>query len=260
MLPQVAIPLPTSADHAYNRLNWPAYADAVSQAAGEPIEIPLDLDSQALSQLANRCHAILLPGSPADVDPALYGQLRDPATAAPDHPREHTDRFLLEHAYHLRKPLLGVCFGAQMLNVWRGGTLVQDLTVLPVNHTGSRSVAVAHSVSVAPTCLLAASVDPREAPEAGGFRRLPVNSSHHQAIGIPGTGLRISARCPQDSVVEAIEADSSTGDAGRPPHYILGVQWHPERTVSTSATSAALFERLVNEAREWTARRSGSGN
>ena len=260
MLPRIIIPLPTSTDLPYNRLNWPAYAEAVSQAGGEPVECPLDLGEQALSYLAKTCHAVLLPGSPADVDPSLYGQPRDPTTAPPDHARERTDRFLLEHAYNLRKPLLGVCYGTQMLNVWRGGTLVQDLTIIPVNHSASRSVAIAHSVSVAPGGCFAESLSSQEAPIVEGFQRLPVNSSHHQAIGIPGEGLRVCARCSPDGVIEAIEGDLSNRGAGQPGHYVVGVQWHPERTVATSATSAALFNRLVAEAAAWLATRQERGN
>ena len=82
-----------------------------------------------------------------------------------------------------------------------------------------------------------------------GFRRLPINSSHHQAIGIPGAELRITARCPQDAVIEAVEGPySPEHDLS---HFVLGVQWHPERTTASSATSRAIFSRLSNEAIAW---------
>ena len=246
MQSRIAIPLPTSTDFAYNRANWPAYAEAVAAHGAEPVEVPLDLDDQAKSRLARACHAILLPGSPADVDPASYGQARDASTAPPDHNREQTDRFLLEHACHERKAILGVCFGAQMLNVYRGGTLVQDLTILPVNHACSRAVFTAHEVAVAPQSMFARLVDAREATELEGFLRLPVNSSHHQAIALAAENLRVVARCPHDAVIEAVE-----GAPAAPPHFVLGVQWHPERTASTSATSRSIFERLVREAESW---------
>jgi putative glutamine amidotransferase len=81
-----------------------------------------------------------------------------------------------------------------------------------------------------------------------GFLRLPVNSSHHQAIGIPGDGLRVVGRCPQDGVVEAVEGGL------HPAHFLLGLQWHPERTFESSAASRAIFARLIGEARSWVPR------
>jgi putative glutamine amidotransferase len=244
---RIAIPIPTSFDLEYNRLNWHAYADAVRAAGGEPVEVPLELSPRAVAELANSCQAVLLPGSPADVNPAKFGQERDPATAPADLPRENVDELLLQDAHNLYKPILGVCYGTQILNAWRGGTLVQDLTVLPVNHSASRSVQVAHTALVPQASLLGQLVDGEEAALQDGFYRLPVNSSHHQAIGIAGDGLRVVGRCPQDGVVEAVEGPQHR----REPHFVLGVQWHPERTTATSATSRALFARLLHEAADW---------
>jgi putative glutamine amidotransferase len=249
MKPRVAIPLPTSADLEYNRMNWQAYADSVLAAGAEPVQFSLELSPRQVGELAATCHAYLLPGSPADVDPDSFGQPREDATALADVPRETLDRLLLEEAYQVGKPLLCVCFGVQILNVFRGGTLSQDLAVMPVNHSAGRAVAVAHSVSVAPASLLASMVDRAEAPEIDGFLRLPVNSSHHQAVGIAGADLRVSARCPQDAVIEAVEGPYSPEDDLT--HFVLGVQWHPERSTASSATSRAIFSRLTQEASIW---------
>ena len=252
--PRIAIPLPTSFDLEYNRRNWPAFADAVAAAGAEPVEVPLDASPKAIAEIAGTCQAILLPGSPADVNPAKYGQVRDEGTANADLPRENVDELLLQDAHNLYKPILAVCFGAQMLNVWRTGTLVQDLRTLLVNHSASGAVGVAHSILIPAGSLLAEMVDRNEALDDGGFLRLPINSSHHQAIGITGDGLSVSARCPQDGVVEAIEGGQHTGAHGAEKHFVLGVQWHPERTAGTSASSRALFARLAGEAAAWTPR------
>lgn len=249
MKPRIAIPLPTGNDLDYNRRNWQAYADSVLSAGADPIQFPLDLSARQALELAQTCQAILLPGSPADVDPATYGQPRDPATAPADPARETTDHLLLEDSFHTRRPILGICFGQQILNVFRGGTLVQDLTVLPVNHEAGSSVAVAHSAGIAPESLLATIVDPAEAPLTEGFLRLPINSSHHQSAGIAGYDLKVSARCPQDGVVEAIEGPYDPASETR--HFVLGVQWHPERSTLSSASSRALFGRLTQEATLW---------
>jgi putative glutamine amidotransferase len=263
MTPRIALPLPTSRDLEYNRLNWPAYADALRGAGAEPVEFPLDGSPRAIAELANTCQAICLPGSPADVNPGKYGQPVDPASAPADPRRENVDELLLQDAHNLFKPILGICFGAQILNVWRSGTLLQDLMPLPVNHAASRAVTVAHSVVLQPGSLLESIVDLAEAPIVDGLRRLAVNSSHHQAVGIAGDGLTVSARCPQDGVVEAIEGGQA-GPAGmsgtlatdrvRPAHFVLGVQWHPERTTSTSASSRAIFARFVEDAASWSPR------
>jgi putative glutamine amidotransferase len=159
------------------------------------------------------------------------------------------DELLIQDAHNLYKPLFTICFGTQSLNVWRGGTLIQDLSPVPVNHSAGRNIAVAHTAAVVPDSIVGRTLTPMEAPVKEGFARLPVNSSHHQAIGIPGDGLRVVARSAEDGVVEAVEGgqDQQNPDA----HFVLGVQWHPERSYEISAASRALFERFVAEAAAW---------
>jgi putative glutamine amidotransferase len=241
--PRIAIPIPTSFDPVYNERSWPDYARAVEEAGGEAIPIPLDLNDQALETLAKEADGFLLPGSGADVDPARYGQEKQPECNQQDVARERVDGRLLEVAGDLRKPVLGICFGTQLLNVFRGGTLIQHLLPMPVNHQAGRAIAVAHGTAIAKDSLVAELLTDEEAPERDGYLRLPVNSSHHQAVAIPGEGLRVTARSTEDDVIEAIE-----GPADGP--FLLGVQWHPERTTDISAASRAIFSRLIAEARK----------
>lgn len=239
--PLIGIPTPTFYDLAYNRQNWPQYAEAVRQAGGEPLELPI---SGALSEqkaALSRCSGYVLPGSPADVNPQLYGEEPQSITAAADTAREACDYLILGHAEKTGKPVLAICFGLQYLNTWRGGTLVQDLAPLPVNHAAGSSVAVAHTTLVASMCLLGSLLPPTEAPADGPFRRLPVNSSHHQAVSRPGQDLTVVARCVEDGTVEALE-----GRIGAAP--MIGVQWHPERSIALSAASRNLFLWLTSEA------------
>jgi putative glutamine amidotransferase len=261
--PRIAIPVPTSTDLAYNQRSWHQYAEAVADSGGDPVEVPLTLSATELRELIESCHGIVLPGSPADVDPARYGADRDPATAPADPARENVDYALLDHASKTGKPILAICFGCQSMNVWRGGTLVQDLTPLPVNHSAGAQVAVAHTALVATSSSLAALTDAAEAPRDGDYLRLPINTSHHQAVGAPGDGLRVAARCPDDGVIEAIELDPKMFHV---EHFedptpaklfhvehsaeplFLGVQWHPERSFHISPTSRNLFHRLVTDA------------
>ncbi len=241
LLPRIGVPEPTFANFAYNNECWPQYAKAIRVAGGEAIRLPLQHASQELSALAATCAAFVLPGSVADVAPSLYGQLREFTTAPADAARENCDRLLLEHAEMTGKPVLGICFGAQFLNVWRGGALVQDVLPIPVNHAAGAGVAAAHSILVQRQSLLGSLLTQTEAPQQERFRRLRVNSSHHQAIATPGDGLLVVARSAEDGVVEAVE-----GTAGLAT--ILGVQWHPERSVEISAASRALFLWLLSAA------------
>ncbi len=249
MKPRVAIPLPTSTNADYNQRSFPQYASAVERSGGTPVEIPLHATPVEIVNLINTCQAVLLPGSPADVNPHKYGQDPLSETAPADLPRENVDELLLQDAHNLYKPIFAICFGIQMLNVWRGGTLVQDLNILPVNHAAGKKVAIAHTAAIAPESMLGTLLTPEEAPDQEGFSRLPINSSHHQAIGIAGDGLKVSARCPQDSVIEAVEGGQAT--EGATAHFVLGVQWHPERSYDLSPASRALFDRFIAESKAW---------
>ena len=252
MKPRIAIPVPTSADLDYNRRSWPQYASCVERSGGEAVEIPLHAAPSDIANLITTCQAILLPGSPADVNPHKYGQNPIPECAPADHPRENVDELLIQDAHNLYKPILAICFGVQFLNVWRGGTLLQDLSILPVNHAAGASVAIAHTAAVAPESLLASLLTQQEAPRQDSFPRLPINSSHHQAIAIPGDGLRVTARCPQDGVIEAVEGGQAA--EGSRAHFVLGIQWHPERSYDQSPASKAIFDRFLAEAAIWTPR------
>ncbi len=243
--PRILIPLPTSADQPYNQQCWKHYAEAVREAGGEPVEVALTTAS--LRSLLDGCDGVCLPGSPADVAPERYGVEREPDCSPADPAREAVDFALLDWAAAESKPVLGICYGLQSLNVWLGGTLVQDLHSLPVNHSAGASVAVAHSALVAGGSHFASLLGAEEARPDGDFLRLPVNSSHHQAVASPGDGLRVVARCPDDGVVEAVEMDVD-GIFGPRPSWLVGVQWHPERSTGISAASRSLFRKLVFEA------------
>ena len=247
----IGIPVPTSGDLEYNRRSGPQYAEAVRHAGGDVLWLELAWSVAELGARASTCDGFVLPGSPADVDPALYGEERHPATAAADPAREACDLRLLEHASVKGKPVLAICYGMQRMNVWCGGSLVQDLAPLPVNHEAGAQVAVAHSVLVAGQSLLAGLLSAAEAPAEGEFRRLPVNSSHHQAISAPGDDLSVVGRSTEDGVIEAVE-----GRIGRAA--MVGVQWHPERSGSLSAASRAMFTWLVAEAEDAQMSRMGA--
>ena len=233
MRPRIAIPVPHSGDPEYAGRSLPQYERAVENAGGEPVAIPLDKTPAEVMKLIEQCDAVLLPGSRADVDPAKYDAARDPHTAASDPSRDTVDELLLQDAYNMKKPVLGICYGLQMLNVYRSGTLIQHIES-KINHEAGRKVAVAHTVEVEPASQLAGIL--------GESHNVPVNSSHHQSAEVIGDGLRAVARSPEDGIIEAVEGTS-------PDHFVLAVQWHPERSVDDDEPSRAIFRALVEAAR-----------
>jgi putative glutamine amidotransferase len=229
--PQIAIPVPQSGDREYVERALPQYEEAVRLAGGEPVRIELDQTPAQIMKQIERCDGVLLPGSGADVDPQKYDAERHDKTAPPDPKRDTVDELLLQDAYNMHKPILGICYGLQTLNVYRSGTLVQDIeSAIP--HRAGRAVEKAHTVAVEPDSQLAKIV---------GVDRnnveIAVNSSHHQAADIVGDGLRVVARSPLDGVIEALEGTL-------PGHFVLGVQWHPERSLTDSKELAVSAERI----------------
>jgi putative glutamine amidotransferase len=229
------------------------YCQAVREAGGEPVAISLNLDDARLSALLHSLDAFVTPGSPADVDPARYGAARHPKCGDADPARERTDWAIYKHAFAEQKPVLAICYGAQTLNVFLGGTLVQDIPAELPN-------ALRHSKTANGEVMPAPSQDPVHAvhieagsklAEVSGAAEDRVNSSHHQAILTPGRGLRVTAKAP-DGVIEAVEyTGSSRANAGDAEHWIVGVQWHPERPIheeAGDAFSAALFRALMRAA------------
>jgi putative glutamine amidotransferase len=241
--PRILIPVPTSFDEAYNAANWTNYAAAITVAGGDPVRLELTHSAAEIESLVKAAQGILLPGSGADVDPAHYGHNRIPECADPDNLREQTDSALFSSAERFKKPVLGICFGTQSMNVFHGGTLHQDIDPVPVNHRAGRSVISAHSVLFPNDSRLGGILraSGESAAEDDEFSRLSVNSSHHQAIAAPGEGLRVVARCPSDAVIEAVEGAD-------PEHWLIGLQWHPERTTESSAASRAIFQALIRAA------------
>lgn len=243
MKPRIAIPEPCSYDREYSQRAFAPYLRAVEACGGEPVPISLRASPEQVAREVSGCAAVLLTGSKADVDPQKYGAAKQPETVEADASRDAVDELLLQDAYSQRKPILGICYGLQALNVWRTGSLVQHI-VSAVNHTPGREAEFAHEAKIELGSRLADLFAAKSASIA-------VNSSHHQAADQVGDGLRVAARCPEDGVIEAIEGTD-------PEHYVLGVQWHPERSFDRDAPSRRIFESLVDAAAHWESTR-GAG-
>jgi putative glutamine amidotransferase len=243
MRPRIAIPVPNSTRTDYVLRALPQYEHAVREAGGEPVVIDVKGTNAEIAQSVKLCDGVLLPGSPADVDPEKYGAQRHPKTAPADAPRDNADELLLQDAYNMRKPVFAICYGLQSLNVWRTGTLNQELPT-GVKHEAGKMVPRVHNVHVDQQSRLASVLHAAGALVADNQPVIPVNSNHHQAPEMVGDGLRLAAWCPEDGVKEAVEGTA-------PDHFVLGVQWHPERTYEDDAASRALFSAFVKAAAEW---------
>ncbi len=166
---------------------------------------------------------------------------RHPATEPADAARERTDFALLEHALITCKPVLAICYGIQSLNVFLGGSLIQDIPT----ELGSK---ICHSPDEedfpgggeVPDAMHGASFEPGEVLSLSGAPHAEVNSWHHQSVLEPGNGLRVTSRAP-DGVVESVEMLDAQ-------NWVVGVQWHPER-MPEDALSLALFRQLIAMAR-----------
>jgi len=236
--PRIAIPVPHSGDRDYAERSLPQYEDAIRLAGGDPVRIELNQTPAQIMKQIERCDAVLLPGSRADIDPQKYDAERNPKTNPADTKRDTVDELLLQDAYNMHKPVLGICYGLQALNVYRSGTLVQHIES-SINHSPGRGVPNAHGVEVDPKSLLAVITGANAQP-------LAVNSSHHQSAEIVGDGLRAVAHSPVDGVIEALEGTL-------PGHFVLAVQWHPERSVNDppelSESARAIFKAFIEAAR-----------
>lgn len=210
------------------------YFHAVMHNGAVPWMIPLiheDLDT--LREIYERLDGVLIPGG-VDMDPATYGEERHPKCGNVDHARDVVELQLVRWALEERKPLLGLCRGAQVINVARGGSLYQDLEACypnAIKHDyfpiyGFPRDHLAHDVRLARGSRL---------ERLCGLTRVHVNSMHHQGINRLGDGLVPTAFAP-DGLVEAVEVEGQ---------FAVGVQWHPELFETSYEPVHILFREFV---------------
>ena len=235
----VAIPVP-SIDPDYNERALKPYLVALTASGMAPVVVSLSETQQRVAKLLAGTQGVLLPGSRFDIDPQRYGEAPIPECGEADAARTAVDELLLQDAFNLYKPVLAICHGTQSLNVWRSGALAQDLKT-EVNHRAGRDVVEAHPVRIAPGSRLAA-ILPESCED-----EVQVNSSHHQAIRALGDNLLVSAVSPRDGVIEAVELDA-------PSHFVVAVQWHPERTYAQNAFSRGIFAAFREAVASWSPR------
>jgi len=207
------------------------YVDAIDRAGGRALVIPPAEDG--VSETLDALDAIVFSGG-ADVDPAHYGAEPHPETDTPQARRDAAEMTLLHAALERDMPTLAICRGFQLLNVARGGDLVQHLPE-EVGHDDHKQIPgefAVHPVEVKEGSRLGQLVGPTPR----------VTSHHHQALGRVGDGL-VESAWAADGTLEGVEDPSH--------RFVVGVQWHPE-----AGEDAALFEALVAQAREYRAART----
>jgi putative glutamine amidotransferase len=211
------------------------YVRSVERAGAVPVILP-PVDPGDVGALLDRLDGVLLSGG-VDVDPALYGQAPHPKLGRVDRRRDDFEIALVREALRRDSPVLAICRGQQVLNVATGGTLVQDIPSSlerAVGHdgTGPRCRRT-HRVAVARGTRLR---------EILGQDVASVNSFHHQSVDAVGEGLVVSARCPEDGVVEGLEMPSRA--------FVLAVQWHPESFCGRPGSFQPLFDAHAEACRE----------
>jgi len=237
LVPHVGIPWRTTQEErAGTRHKLDYYFASVRQAGAEPVAISLQQSPAQLAEQLNQLDGFVLPGSPADVDPARYGASKHPMAGEADENRDSTDAAILEHAFASAKPVLAICYGCQALNVFLGGTLIQDIpTERPGSlvHGKTDLAATAHSGDLEHEAKLAPG---SHLASLNGSEHAIINTSHHQAVDRPGKNLRVTAQAP-DGIIEGVEWQ------GEGP-WVVGVQWHPER-MAGDRFSERLFQDFV---------------
>lgn len=204
------------------------YCEAVSGAGGIPVMIPRSVNP---ADIVTRLDGLLLSGG-EDVEPRRYHLEPVPESTQHDPKRDEFEFGLVSAAIEIRIPILAICRGCQVVNVVRGGTLIQHLPEVDgFSHfeTDEHRSARRHQVAVAEESMLRVALG----TEVDNEGNVAVNSYHHQAIDEPGDGLRIVAWAP-DGTIEAVE---STQDR------VLAVQWHPEMHAGVDP----IFNWLISE-------------
>ncbi|MEW5725289.1 MAG: gamma-glutamyl-gamma-aminobutyrate hydrolase family protein [Thermodesulfobacteriota bacterium] len=224
----------SQAPHRPLDLIYRDYPRGIEAAGGAPVLIPTPADHDTAASVLERFDGLLLSGG-LDVSPRLYGEAPRPGLGEINYERDLFELDLIRRAVDLGLPILGICRGLQILNVFFGGTLYQDLLSQvehPLAHQQKAPKHVnTHQVALARESRLF---------ELAGAASFWVNSGHHQAIKELAPGLLAAARS-SDGVVEAVE---------KPDHpFLLAVQWHPEATFSQDPTSQKVFHAFIAAAR-----------
>lgn len=212
----------------YNRA-YVGCIEAIADAGGLPVLIPVSVDVDTRRQLYERLDGVLLSGG-EDMNPVFYGASPHPALGKVDDNRDRAELQLAQWAVEEDRPLFCICRGHQVLNVALGGTLIQDIpsqVETTIQHDMLPRDGMAHEVEIAPRSRLAVIL---------GATRVGVNSLHHQAIETPAPVSCVTAYAP-DGIIEGVELPDKK--------FVVSVQWHPEDLFRQHETMRRLFRAFV---------------
>jgi putative glutamine amidotransferase len=211
------------------------YSEALQGLGAVPTHLSLIPDREYISDCLKSFDGILLPGSDTDIDPHRFGEEPHPKLKKNIFEKDETDALVIEEAEKLGLPILAICYGMQALNVFRGGTLVQDIESQIENflrhEQGIPLERNSHSIDIEENSRLLRLITTKNT--------VRVNSHHHQAVKTLGKNLKATAWA-KDGVVECIEDI-------RENCFVLGVQWHPELSWKTDELSRRIFETFIEE-------------
>lgn len=211
------------------------YVTAVEDSGGIPVLL-CPTNETTVFRFINLIDGLLISGGGFDIDPKYYGEESHPGLGKTIPDRSDFEIQLLKGAVEKKVPVLGICGGHQLINVYFGGTLYQDIPSQckgAINHKQpTPSDNSYHSIKIYPSTKLS---------KITGTDSTAVNSTHHQSIKEIGNGLKVSA-VAEDGMIEAIEFD---GD-----DFIVGVQWHPERLYAKEYSSRKIFEEFIKRAKK----------
>jgi putative glutamine amidotransferase len=210
------------------------YSEAIEGLGAVPVHISLIPNKDFIADIAGNLDGILLPGSDTDVDPLRFGEEPHPKLGRVIFEKEETDLLVLAEAEKRNLPVFGICFGMQILNVYRGGNLIQDIPSQVPNYIkhqqGEPLTRNSHSIEVDKNSILSRLITSKVTQ---------VNSHHHQAVREVGVNLKVTARA-KDGVIECIEDI-------RDDKFIIGTQWHPELSWKTDELSRKIFETFIEK-------------
>ena len=206
------------------------YIDELLDSGAIPYIIPVTKDLKTLTQILDTIDGLLLSGG-VDIDPKYYGEENTGKSVEISSAMDESEQILIKLAMEADLPILGICRGMQSLNVFCGGTLIQDIP-------SERGVSVVHRLDKPETAFHNIVVE-KDSPlsEAIGFGTHRINSYHHQAVKKLSPEFSACAFA-EDGIVEAIYHKNKK--------FILGVQWHPERDYHTTPDSKKILDKFIS--------------
>lgn len=229
MKPIIAILTPVDDERSVNLLN--TYSSAIERSGGTPIIIPYTESEDTLNEYVRLCDGVLFSGG-CDIEPERFGEKTKETCGNIQKYRDALEFAFFKKAFELKKPIMAICRGIQVVNVALGGTLYQDIPTeipseIPHRQKEARS-SPSHDVKI---------ISDTPLMELIGKERMTANSFHHQAIKALGESLEVMALA-DDGIIEAVYYNGE--------NYILGYQWHPERLCEINSDNKALFDNFIN--------------